>query len=137
MLKVVQALYLGIQIRIAFMETKSSTYYLDWCVRLLHLALGLVVTLIILSSFFSESVRGNVMGLAETLIANGTMGILILLWLVVGGLDSCWQFNYATYKAKGINRQWINLVQIKHPYQKWLKPIYVIVGMYIIFTSIF
>ena len=51
MLKVVQALYLGIQIRIAFMETKSSTYYLDW---LLHLALGLVVTLIILSSFFSE-----------------------------------------------------------------------------------
>ena len=137
MLKVLQTLYRGLQTRIAFMKTKSSTYYLDWCVRLLQLALGLVVTLNILSSFFSESVRGNVMGLAETLIANGTMGILILLWLVVGGLDSCWQFNYATFKAKGINRQWITLIQTKYPYQKWLKPIYVIAGWAIFFNWIF
>ena len=119
------------------METKSSTYFMDSISKLLVLASGLVVTLIILSSPFSESVRGNVMGLAETLIANGTMGILILLWLMVGGLDSCWQFNYATYKAKGINRQWINLIQIKYPYQKWLKPMYAIVGVSIIFNWIF
>ncbi|MFQ3257074.1 MAG: hypothetical protein ACI9W7_001546, partial [Porticoccaceae bacterium] len=43
----------------------------------------------------------------------------------------------ATYKAKGINRQWINLIQIKYPYQKWLRPIYVITGWVIIFNWIF
>ena len=137
MIKVEQSLYRGLQTRIAFMETKSLTYYMNFVSMLLALASGLVVTLIILSSFFSESVRGNVMGLAELLITNGTMGILILLWLVVGGLDSCWQFNYATYKAKGINRQWINLIQIRYPYQKWLKPIYVLTGWAIIFNWIF
>ena len=119
------------------MKTKSLTDYTDFATMLLTLVLGLIVTLIILSSPFSESVRGNVMGLAETLITNGTMGILILLWLMVGGLDSCWQFNYATYKAKGINRQWINLIQIRYPYQKWLKPIYVLTGWAIIFNWIF
>ena len=119
------------------METKSLTYYMNFVSMLLALASGLVVTLIILSSFFSESVRGNVMGLAELLITNGTMGILILLWLVVGGLDSCWQFNYATYKAKGINRQWINLIQIRYPYQKWLNPFYALTGLAIIFNWIF
>ena len=137
MLKVLQTLYRGLQTRIAFMETKSLTYYMNFVSMLLALASGLVVTLIILSSPFSESVRGNVMGLAETLITNGTMGILILLWLVVGGLDGCWQFNYATFKAKGINRQWITLIQTKYPYQKWLKPIYVITGWAIFFNWIF
>ena len=119
------------------METKSSTSFMDSIIKLVVLASGVVVTLIILSSPFSEGVRGSVMGLAETLITNGTMGILILLWLMVGGLDSCWQFNYATYKAKGINRQWINLIQIRYPYQKWLKPIYVLIGWAIIFNWIF
>jgi len=119
------------------MKNKSLTDYTDFATMLLTLVSGLIVTLIILSSPFSESVRGNVMGLAETLITNGTMGILILLWLMVGGLDSCWQFNYATYKAKGINRQWINLIQIRYPYQKWLKPIYVLTGWAIIFNWIF
>ena len=85
MLKVLQTLYRGLQTRIAFMETKSLTYYMNFVSMLLALASGLVVTLIILSSFFSESVRGSVMGLAETLIVNGTMGILILLWLMVDG----------------------------------------------------
>ena len=137
MLKVLQTLHRGLQTRIAFMKTKSSTHNMDFISKLLGLATGLVVTLIILGSLFSEGIRENVMGLAETLITNGTMGILILLWLVVGGLDGCWQFNYATFKAKGINRQWITLIQTKYPYQKWLKPIYVIVGMSIIFNSIF
>tara|TARA_B110001450_G_scaffold4137_1_gene4247 strand:- start:2251 stop:2679 length:429 start_codon:yes stop_codon:yes gene_type:complete len=137
MLKVLQTLYRGLQTRIAFMKTKSLTDYTDFATKLLILVTGLFVTLIILSSPFSESVRGNVMGLAEALLAKGTMGILILLWLVVGGLDGCWQFNYATFKAKGINRQWINLIQIKYPYQKWLKPIYVITGWIIIFNWIF
>jgi hypothetical protein len=137
MLKVLQTLYRGLQTRIAFMKTKSLTGYTDFATMLLNLVTGLIVTLIILSSPFSESVRGNVMGLAETLITNGTMGILILLWLMVGGLDSCWQFNYATFKAKGINRQWITLIQAKYPYQKWLKPIYVITGWAIFFNWIF
>ena len=119
------------------MKTKSLTDYTDFATLLLTLVSGLIVTLIILSSPFSESVRGNVMGLAETLITNGTMGILILLWLVVGGLDGCWQFNYATFKAKGINRQWITLIQTKYPYQKWLKPIYVITGWAIFFNWVF
>ena len=119
------------------METKSSTSFMDSIIKLVVLASGVVVTLIILSSPFAEGVRGSVMGLAETLITNGTKGILILLWLTVGGLDSCWQFNYATYKAKGINRQWINLIQIRYPYQKWLKPIYVLIGWAIIFNWIF
>ena len=119
------------------METISLASFMGSISKLLVLATGLIVTLIILSSPFSEHVRGNVMGLAETLITNGTMGILILLWLMVGGLDSCWQFNYATYKAKGINRQWINLIQIRYPYQKWLKPIYVLIGWAIIFNWIF
>jgi hypothetical protein len=136
-LKVEQALYRGLQARIAFMKTKSLTDYTDFATMLLTLVTGLIVTLIILSSPFSESVRGNVMGLAETLITNGTMGILILLWLMVGGLDSCWQFNYATFKAKGINRQWITLIQTKYPYQKWLKPIYVLTAWAIIFNWIF
>ena len=119
------------------MKTKSSTHNMDFISKLLGLATGLVVTLIILGSLFSEGIRENVMGLAETLITNGTMGILILLWLVVGGLDGCWQFNYATFKAKGINRQWITLIQTKYPYQKWLKPIYVITGWAIFFNWIF
>ena len=119
------------------MKTRSLADYMNFATMLSSLVLGLIVTLIILSSPFSESVRGNVMGLAETLITNGTMGILILLWLVVGGLDGCWQFNYATFKAKGINRQWITLIQTKYPYQKWLKPIYVITGWAIFFNWIF
>jgi hypothetical protein len=137
MLKVLQTLHRGLQTRIAFMKTKSSTHNMDFISKLLGLATGLVVTLIILGSLFSEGIRENVMGLAETLITNGTMGILILLWLVVGGLDGCWQFNYATFKAKGINRQWITLIQTKYPYQKWLKPIYVITGWAIFFNWIF
>ena len=137
MIKVEQSLYRGLQTRIAFMETKSSTYYMDFISKLLGLATGLVVTLIVLGSLFSEGIRENVMVLSETLLASGTRGRFILLLCVIFGLDGCWQFNYATFKAKGINRQWINLVQIKYPYQKWLKPIYVIVGMSIIFNSIF
>jgi len=120
-----------------YSRMKNKLTKLDTFGTWIILAEGLIVTFIILSSPFSESVRGNVMGLAETLIANGTMGILILLWLMVGGLDGFWQFNYATYKAKGINRQWINLIQIRYPYQKWLKPIYVLTGWAIIFNWIF
>ena len=137
MIKVEQSLYRGLQIRIAFMETKSSTYYMDFVSKLLGLATGLVVTLIVLGSLFSEGIRENVMVFSETLLANGTRGKFILLLCVIFGLDGCWQFNYATFKAKGINRQWITLIQTKYPYQKWLKPIYVIVGMSIIFNSIF
>ena len=137
MLKVVQALYPGLQTRIAFMETKSSTHNMNFISKLLGLATGLVVTLIILGSLFSEGIRENVMVFSETLLANGTRGKFILLLCVIFGLDGCWQFNYATFKAKGINRQWITLIQTKYPYQKWLKPIYVIVGMSIIFNSIF
>ena len=137
MIKVEQSLYRGLQTRIAFMETKSSTYYMDFISKLLGLATGLVVTLIVLGSLFSEGIRENVMVLSETLLASGTRGRFILLLCVIFGLDGCWQFNYATFKAKGINRQWINLVQIKYPYQKWLKPIYVLTGWAIIFNWIF
>ena len=137
MLKVVQALYLGIQIRIAFMETKSLTDYMNFVSMLLSLALGLVVTLIVLGSLFSEGIRENVMVFSETLLASGTRGRFILLLCVIFGLDGCWQFNYATFKAKGINRQWITLIQTKYPYQKWLKPIYVITGWAIFFNCIF
>lgn len=66
------------------MKTRSLADYMNFATMLSSLVLGLIVTLIILSSPFSESIRGNVMGLAETLISNGTMGILILLWLMVG-----------------------------------------------------
>ena len=119
------------------METKSSTHNMDFISKLLGLATGLVVTLIILGSLFSEGIRENVIVFSETLLANGTRGKFILLLCVIFGLDGCWQFNYATFKAKGINRQWITLIQTKYPYHKWLKPIYVIVGMSIIFNSIF
>ena len=136
-LRVVQALYLGIQIRIAFMETKSLTDYMNFVSMLLSLALGLVVTLIVLGSLFSEGIRENVMVFSETLLASGTRGRFILLLCVIFGLDGCWQFNYATFKAKGINRQWITLIQTKYPYQKWLKPIYVITGWAIFFNCIF
>ena len=137
MLREVNALYRGLQIRIAFMETKSSTYSMGFISKLVMLASGLAVTLIVLGSLFSEGIRENVMGFTEVLIANGTRGKFTLLWVVIIGLDSFWQFNYATYKAKGINRQWINLIQIKYPYQKWLRPIYVITGWVIIFNWIF
>ena len=121
------------------METKSSTYYMDFISKLLGLATGLVVTLIVLGSLFSEGIRENVMVLSETLLASGTRGRFILLLCVIFGLDGCWQFNYATFKAKGINRQWINLIQIKYPYQnqKWLKPICVISAWAIISLWIF
>ena len=71
MLRVVQALYRGLQIRIAFMETKSSTHNMDFISKLLGLATGLVVTLIVLGSLFSESTRENVMGFTQIFIANG------------------------------------------------------------------
>ena len=135
--RVVQALYRGLQIRIAFMETKSSTHNMDFISKLLGLATGLAVTLIVLGSLFFEGIRENVMVFGETLLASGTRGRFILLLCVIFGLDGCWQFNYATYKAKGINRQWVNLIQIKYPYQKWLKPIYVIMGLAIIFNWVF
>ena len=119
------------------METKSSTSFMDSIIKLLVLASGVVVTLIVLGCMFSEGLRENVLVFGETLLANGTRGRLILLMCVIFGLDVCWQFNYATFKAKGINRQWINLVQIRYPYQKWLKPIYVLIGWAIIFNWIF
>ncbi|MBT5411352.1 MAG: hypothetical protein HOK74_04835 [Nitrosomonadales bacterium] len=119
------------------METKSLTDYMNFVSMLLSLALGLVVTLIVLGSLFSEGIRENVMVFSETLLANGTRGKFILLLCVIFGLDGCWQFNYATFKAKGINRQWITLIQTKYPYQKWLKPIYVITGWAIFFNWIF
>jgi hypothetical protein len=105
----------------------------------LKIAIGLGWNLIILGSLFSEGLRENVMVIIQMSIAHGPWGILILLWFVVGCLDSCWQFNYATYKAKGFNRQWINLIQIKYPYQnkKWLKPICVISAWAIISLWIF
>jgi len=137
MLKVLQTLHRGLQTRIAFMKTKSSTHNMDFISKLLGLATGLVVTLIILGSLFSEGIRENVMVFSETLLANGTRGKFILLLCVIFGLDGCWQFNYATFKAKGINRQWITLIQTKYPYQKWLKPIYVITGWAIFFNWIF
>ena len=105
----------------------------------LKMAVGLGINLLILGSLFSESTRENVMGFTQIFIANGPWAILALSWLVVDCLHSCWQFNYATYKAKGINRQWINLIQIKYPYrnQKWLKPICVISAWAIISLWIF
>jgi hypothetical protein len=105
----------------------------------LKIAIGLGINLLILRSFFSEGTRESVMALIQTLIANGPWGILALSWFVVGCLDYCWQFNYAMYKAKGFNRQWINLIQIKYPYQnkKWLKPICVISAWAIISLWIF
>ena len=87
------------------METKSSTYSMGFISKLVTLASGLAVTLIVLGSLFSEGIRENVMGFTEVLIANGTLGKFTLLWVVIIGLDSFWQFNYATYKAKGINRR--------------------------------
>ena len=89
MLRLVQALYLGIQIRIAFMETKSLNDYLSFVLLLLSLAVGLSFTSLVLGSLFSEGIMESVMVFTQTLIANGTSGILLLLWFVVGGLDSC------------------------------------------------
>lgn len=117
-------------------KSESSWYSLGFISDLLNLTIGLVVTLIVLGSLFSEDLRDSAMGFTETLIADGIRGRFILLFCIIIGLDSCWQFNYATFKAKGINRQWVNLIQIKYPHQKWLKPIYVGLAMSIAFTSI-
>ncbi|MDA7696940.1 hypothetical protein N8781_03790, partial [Porticoccaceae bacterium] len=111
-------------------------YSLTFISDLVNLTIGLVVTLIVLGSLFSEDLRDSAMGFTETFIADGIRGRFILLFCIIIGLDSCWQFNYATFKAKGINRQWVNLIQIKYPHQKWLKPIYVGLAMSIAFTSI-
>ena len=116
------------------MATKTT---LDFLTKLIVIATGLAVTLIFLGSFVSEDVRQNVIDFTEVLIANGAYGKFILLTVVVGSLDACWQFNYATYKAKGINSHWIKVIQIKYPYQKWLKPIYAILGIAIVFTAVF
>ena len=75
MLREVHALYRGLQIRIAFMETKSSTYSMGFISKLVMLASGLAVTLIVLGSLFSEGIRENVMGFTEVLIAK--LNILI------------------------------------------------------------
>ena len=117
-------------------KSESSWYSLGFVSDLLNLTIGLVVTLIVLGSLFSEDLRDSAMGFTETLIADGIRGRFILLFCIIIGSDSCWQFNYATFKAKGINRQWVNLIQIKYPHQKWLKPIYVGLAMSIAFTSI-
>ena len=117
-------------------KSESSWYSLGFISDLLNLTIGLVVTLIVLGSLFSEDLRDSAMGFTETLIADGIRGRFILLFCIIIGLDSCWQFNYAMFKAKGINRHWVNLVQIKYPHQKWLKPIYVGLAMSIAFTSI-
>ena len=117
-------------------KSESSWYSLTFISDLVNLTIGLVVTLIVLGSLFSEDLRDSAMGFTETLIADGIRGRFILLFCIIIGLDSCWQFNYATFKAKGINRQWVNLIQIKYPHQKWLKPIYVGLAMSIAFTSI-
>ena len=119
------------------MKNKSLKDYMDFASKLLTLATGLCVTLTVLGSLFSVATRESIMAFTETLISNGTWGILVLLWVVIAGLDSCGQFNYATYKAKGINRQWVNLIQIKYPYQKWLNPFYTLTGLAIIFNWIF
>jgi hypothetical protein len=63
--------------------------------------------------------------------------LIVVATGLAGSLDACWQFNYATYKAKGINSHWIKVIQIKYPYQKWLKPIYAILGIAIVFTAVF
>ena len=68
---------------------------LDFLTKLIVIATGLAVTLIFLGSFVSEDVRQNVIDFTEVLIANGAYGKLILLTVVVGSLDACWQFNYA------------------------------------------
>ena len=117
-------------------KSESSWYSLTFISDLVNLTIGLVVTLIVLGSLFSEDLRDSAMGFTETLIADGIRGRFILLFCIIIGLDSCWQFNYAAFKAKGINRQWVNLIQIKYPHQKWLKPIYVGLAMSIAFTSI-
>jgi len=117
-------------------KSESSWYSLTFISDLVNLTIGLVVTLIVLGSLFSEDLRDSAMGFTETFIADGIRGRFILLFCIIIGLDSCWQFNYATFKAKGINRQWVNLIQIKYPHQKWLKPIYVGLAMSIAFTSI-
>ena len=117
-------------------KSESSWYSLTFISDLVNLTIGLVVTLIVLGSLFSEDLRDSAMGFTETFIADGIRGRFILLFCIIIGLDSCWQFNYAAFKAKGINRQWVNLIQIKYPHQKWLKPIYVGLAMSIAFTSI-
>jgi len=117
-------------------KSESSWYSLTFISDLVNLTIGLVVTLIVLGSLFSEDLRDSAMGFTETFIADGIRGRFILLFCIIIGLDSCWQFNYATFKAKGINRQWVNLIQIKYSHQKWLKPIYVGLAMSIAFTSI-
>ena len=67
------------------METKSSTYSMGFISKLVMLASGLAVTLIVLGSLFSEGIRENVMGFTEVLIANGTLGKFTLLWVVIMG----------------------------------------------------
>ena len=79
MLREVNALYRGLQIRIAFMETKSSTYSMGFISKLVMLASGLAVTLFVLGSLFSEGIRENVMGFTEVLIANGAWKIHLIM----------------------------------------------------------
>ena len=84
-------------------KSESSWYSLTFISDLVNLTIGLVVTLIVLGSLFSEDLRDSAMGFTETLIADGIRGRFILLFCIIIGLDSCWQFNYAAFKAKGIN----------------------------------
>ena len=118
------------------MSIKSLTNLNELLSTLIGVATGLVVTLTFLGSFISESIRENVIGFTQTLIANGPMGMFILFFVLCISLDNSWRLYYSMYKAKGINRQWVSMIQNKYTYQKWLKPIYVIFGGVIIFNWI-
>jgi hypothetical protein len=118
------------------MSIKSLTNLNELLSTLIGMATGLVVTLTFLGSLISESIRENVIGFTQTLIANGPMGMFILFFVLCISLDNSWRLYYSMYKAKGINRQWVSMIQNKYTYQKWLKPIYVIFGGVIIFNWI-
>ncbi len=118
------------------MVIKSSTNPKELLSALIEVATGLVVTSIFLGSFISESIRENVIGFTQTLIANGPIGMVILFCVLCICLDNAWRLYYSTYKAKGINRQWVSMIQNKYTYQKWLKPIHVMFGLTIIFSWI-
>ena len=108
----------------------------SWLITVIRLLFGLWVIAVTLGAFSSDLIRGNVIESIQVLRTSGIVGMFVLLFFVVLAIDSCWQMYFATYKAKGINKHWLEIFRTKYAYQRWLKPIYVVFVCFQIFGFI-
>ncbi len=108
----------------------------NWLITVIRLLFGLWVIAVTLGAYSSDLVRENVIESINVLMTSGIVGRFVLIFFVVFAIDSCWQMYYATYKAKGINKHWLEIFRTKYTYQRWLKPIYVVFVCFQIFGFI-